>query len=515
MRYLLFLIIFLLTTVTLSAQSNTCANNDQLVIDTSTKTYKCIMPGSQPAGTGTTMLVANDTVTGTTVNKFAKLTGAPSKAIVSSNGDIDSAIGIVTNGAGTTGNATITILGQVSCVFDGATTAGDYVTIAATGGGCHDAGSAYPTSGATYGRVLSTNGAGGTFVMELMTPDIAFQNAGSGKSKPAGSAAEFQYRDSNQFGAGNLFRIDANTVAQKNSTTAQRFELFKSTTNNQRLSFYNSGSEYRIESEDNAGSGNTVSIGYTAGNRILFGSTDVSPSTSSISFGNTTRWGSAVFTEADISADNRYRWSGRTELYSTANGNLQISGNGSNKGLGLELIIGDTSATGGTRLQRVVSTTPLRIRSGDDNNFAFIVSAGNEFVSTQFDKTNATLANVTELVSEALLAGKTYVFNAELFVDADITGGSKYAIAGTATATAIKYHIDMICDATNLLVITSRQTALAGSAGQAGCTAGLTKISGTITVNAGGTLAVQFAQNAANGTSSVLTMSKFEVRQLN
>lgn len=195
-----YLITLLLVNASVQAQSATCANSDTLVIDTSTKTYKCLTPGALPAGTGTTMIIANASSTGTTLNKFAKLTGAPSTAVISSNGDTENAIGIVTAGAGTTGNATITILGQVSCVFDGATTAGNYVVIAATGGGCHDAGSSYPTSGATYGRVLSTNGSGGTYVMELMTPDIAFQNAGNGKSKPGGSAFSTQYNNSNQFG---------------------------------------------------------------------------------------------------------------------------------------------------------------------------------------------------------------------------------------------------------------------------------------------------------------------------
>lgn len=198
---------------TVSAQSPTCANNDQLVLNTSTKTYQCITPGALPAGSGTTMIVANAGVTGTTVNRLAKLTGAPSTAVITATTDTENAIGIVTSGAGTTGNATITILGQASCEFDGATTAGNYFTISSTTAGkCHDAGSTYPTSGATYGRVLSTNGAGGTFVVELMTPDIAFQNAGNGKSKPGTPANSYQFNSSNQFTGGILSQPDSSTV---------------------------------------------------------------------------------------------------------------------------------------------------------------------------------------------------------------------------------------------------------------------------------------------------------------
>jgi len=139
---------------------------------------------------------------------------------------------------------------------------------------------------------------------------------------------------------------------------------------------------------------------------------------------------------------------------------------------------------------------------------------GEYFVSSQFDKVNATLADVTGL-SASVTASKTYRFEALLFVDADATGGGKYAIAGSATATAIKYNIDAINNSTNAFVINSRQTALAGSAGQAGATSLEVVIRGTITVNAAGTLTVQFAQNTANGTSSVLTMSRFVVWEMN
>lgn len=127
--------------------------------------------------------------------------------------------------------------------------------------------------------------------------------------------------------------------------------------------------------------------------------------------------------------------------------------------------------------------------------------------------TTTTLANITGLTA-TLEAAKTYRFEAELYFDADATGGHKYAIAGTATATAIKYQVTTICNATNDLVISSRQTAMAGSVGQAGCVAGYTKINGTIISNAAGTLTVQFAQNAAGGTSSVLRGSNFVVREV-
>jgi len=133
-------------------------------------------------------------------------------------------------------------------------------------------------------------------------------------------------------------------------------------------------------------------------------------------------------------------------------------------------------------------------------------------VSSQFDKTNTTLADVTGL-SVTVAAGGTYSFRAVLFVDTDVTGGHKYAIAGTATATSIVYQVNSINNATNAFRINSRQTALGGSVGEALGTAYFTTIEGTIVVNAGGTLTVQFAQNAASGTSSVLVNSTFIVEK--
>lgn len=211
MKGFLVIVIIALYAMLAQAQSDTCNNNDALVVNTAgNKNNRCIPLNQQPVGTGATMIIANDTVTGTTVNRLAKLTGAPSSAIITATSDTENAVGVVTAGAGTTGSATITILGQASCAFDGATTAGNYVVISAvTAGMCHDAGSSFPTAQAAYGRVLSTNGGAGTYVMELMTPDIAFQNAGNGKSRPGGANTYVQFHDTgNAFGGVSSFSYD-------------------------------------------------------------------------------------------------------------------------------------------------------------------------------------------------------------------------------------------------------------------------------------------------------------------
>jgi hypothetical protein len=111
---------------------------------------------------------ANEGVTGTTVNKLAKLTGAPSTVIITATTDTSGIVGIVVSGAGTTGSAQIAFKGKASCVFDSATTAGHYVSNdTSTAGDCMDAGATYPTSGQVIGVVTTTNGGAGTYVVDL------------------------------------------------------------------------------------------------------------------------------------------------------------------------------------------------------------------------------------------------------------------------------------------------------------------------------------------------------------
>ncbi len=132
-------------------------------------------------------------------------------------------------------------------------------------------------------------------------------------------------------------------------------------------------------------------------------------------------------------------------------------------------------------------------------------------VSSQFDKTNETLADITGLTAN-VAAGKTYRFEAKLYTTSSSSGGIKVAIAGTATATAIVYE----GLTTNAGLITqSRSVALAGAVGGVtAVTASYVVITGTITVNAAGTLTVQSARNAASGTTSILVGSTFEITEI-
>jgi hypothetical protein len=146
-----------------------------------------VTAGGGGGGSGTLSIsVTNEGTTGTLANGLAKLTGAPSTAIRMTTSDTNGAIGVVTSGAGAGGTATIQLAGQVACVFENATTAGNYV-IPGTGtaGNCRDGGSGYPSSGQAIGRVLTTNGGAGTYTILLFPPEIRGGAGGGGGATTA------------------------------------------------------------------------------------------------------------------------------------------------------------------------------------------------------------------------------------------------------------------------------------------------------------------------------------------
>jgi hypothetical protein len=117
---------------------------------------------------------------------------------------------------------------------------------------------------------------------------------------------------------------------------------------------------------------------------------------------------------------------------------------------------------------------------------------------------DTTLANVTGL-SVTVGAGKTYAFTATLYTTSNTSGGVKFAIAGTATATSVIYEA-VVMETTSIAAKT-RASSMAGAVG--GVTAVATafcRITGTIVVNAGGTLTVQFAQNASHASDSIVVV---------
>lgn len=137
---------------------------------------------------------------------------------------------------------------------------------------------------------------------------------------------------------------------------------------------------------------------------------------------------------------------------------------------------------------------------------------GRKVLASDFVKTgDTTLANAPGLTVD-VVASTTYIIRAVLHTADDTTGGCKFAISGTATATSIIYQV-FIWDVDGSFDITDRCTALDTAVGNATEAGHFTRIEGSIVVNVGGTLTLQFAQNANSGHSDLLAGSTFEVSE--
>ena len=139
-------------------------------------------------------------------------------------------------------------------------------------------------------------------------------------------------------------------------------------------------------------------------------------------------------------------------------------------------------------------------------------------VATQFDKTSSTtLSDIAMDRACNVESGRCYSFVATLYTTSNVAGGVKFAIGGTATATSVIYEAEVKDGSTFATMGTSRTTTLGNAVGDVtAVTAARVVITGTILVNASGTLTVQFAQNASNGTaSSVLVNSVFNLYAIN
>lgn len=253
----------------------------------------------------------------------------------------------------------------------------------------------------------------------------------------------------------------------------------------------------------------------------------------------------AMFTASDAYAAYGYNnydcWNGGSQLFANVTtGNLNTAcGND----VFQKLSTGDFNTGFGNRLARSLTTGSSNILIGNNgdvpsattSNYLWIGSTastpaisgnmvangtlkfmGETTVATDINYTTATLANVTGLTA-TVEAAKKYRFTAILPVTASTGGGHKYAIGGTATATSVWYEVKSLCNQSSLYVITNRKTALASGEGEnaSTCTNLFTEIHGYIVVNAAGTLTVQFAQNAASGTSTVIAGASFVVRETN
>ena len=135
-------------------------------------------------------------------------------------------------------------------------------------------------------------------------------------------------------------------------------------------------------------------------------------------------------------------------------------------------------------------------------------------LGSQFDKTNATLADITGF-SFVLVPG-TYVTRATLIMTPSAAGGFKLAISGTATFSNIRISVIVANWTTLGNTIVQQFTAKDDSSNTSatGPTIATAEYSGAVTCSVGGTFTLQFAQNSASGTSSIVPGSIFEVNPI-
>jgi len=166
---------------------------------------------------------------------------------------------------------------------------------------------------------------------------------------------------------------------------------------------------------------------------------------------------------------------------------------------------------GGSPASANVTGTALKAYLKTYNDTLYYGTANVSYVSSNFSKTSdTTLANITGLTFTTVSGGK-YRFRANLFLSCGSSGGAKVAISGTNTATKIQYLTSL---RTTTAWAGKVNTALNGDYGTTAAHV-MAIIDGYIDVSEGGTLTVQFAQNASNGTpSNVLEGSWFEVDKI-
>lgn len=178
-------------------------------------------------------------------------------------------------------------------------------------------------------------------------------------------------------------------------------------------------------------------------------------------------------------------------------------------GAGNSFLINGLAATANTGTGSVVRSASPSL-TGDLAIAGFVQTGGDSRVTVQFDKTsNTTFSDIPGLTT-TVAAGVTYGFKVGLFYTANGASGVKITMGGTATATAIVFE-GFITTSAGFSTVT-KGTALGSTIGSTTSTGDYMWMEGTITVNAGGTLTAQFAQNVSGGTaSSVLVGSSMKV----
>ena len=272
-----------------------------------------------------------------------------------------------------------------------------------------------------------------------------------------------------------LFRDASGILAQRNGTAAQGFRLYNTYTdasNYERLSFSWS-SNIAVIAQESAGTGTSRLIRFDVGtndassSRVMFNSTTLANVGFNIAETGTKKWTFGSYNDG-VSANRSFF------LYNESMPGFAFA------------VVGDTNV--------------FKIN-------AFLNWVGQGRITSDVSFTSTTTLGALATLSAALLAGRTYAFEAELPFTCSSAGGARAAIVATGglTATNIIYDGWIVDSAANGIKGNVQSTALGTVVGGVAITGttGHISIRGTITVNVAGTLNVQGAQGVSSGTATI------------
>jgi hypothetical protein len=504
--------------------STGATGSGRFVFDTSptitTPTISGALGGNLDLGTSADAIeIANAGTTGTTVNHWAKLTGAPSTAVISATTDTDGAVGLVVAGAGTTGSAVLARNGMGSCVFDGATTAGDYVQLSSTvAGDCHDAGSTRPTSGQILGRVTTTNGAGGTFAMTISGLGIAGVPASSGANTALSNLAAVAINQPLTTGAGTVAALTTTPAAQTASTTAGVGLTLTA--------------DNAVAGSTNAGAAAGGNVTVTAGSAAQKTSGNANGGNIILTPGAGIGTGTAGFVQLPngTAAAPGQQWVGSFQndgwWYDATNHIIVRSVNGVNLialtgGPVLRLnssgVFGWPSTTDAdtgsdTGISRGAAGV-VDIGTGAAANTAgFYNYGGTSRVAADLTNSTATMSNMTGITS-TLASGRKYIGRLTLkCVNSSATEGIQFDFnGGTATMTNFFAGAGILASGGTDVIGTNISTSLAGAITFTTFTGeSLVVIEISMVVNAGGTFIPRFAENSHTSGTATVRLGSFQ-----
>jgi len=292
--------------------------------------------------------------------------------------------------------------------------------------------------------------------------------------------------DATQAADTKLFRDAANTIAERNGTSAQTFRVYNT---------YTDSLNYERGIFDWAASSNRLTIGTQASGtgtprdlylqapsaNIVFDTGSAvniqnATGTSSLQLGGSTGY---------AQGPSAWRWG-----WTSGNGNGTLDTAWSRIAAGVVGIGNGTAAD----ITGFFQWGGLKRVSGADVTW-----------------TSNTTITVVSGLNVTVAAGRTYAFEAHLSFTCAAAGGIQCTIGGTCTATAIIYDGWIVDSGNNGIKGNAQATAMntvVASSTIVG-TAGTVIIKGLITVNAGGALTVRAAQNTSNATATAVKIGSY------